>query len=642
MKTSKILLLTVTASLLAVTVLFGGYYGGGSLVPHGHTGLNDGGSTLQPRSLTVSTATVTQSFTAPTTTRISGYLSTLQTGTTTFGKINFNRENFDTLNEYSTSSSSITVTTGGDYKIELLTSMNNNCSTSFYYNVIQKNGTTVSVSGSTMDGDMTNDASPMNSLLIRLVAGDVIAFYYQNSGSGGTCNSFRLEASAEQTHFSMEKMTNQLVSASTSPSGGMTIGSEIVDVTTGSILFSDLDGNLDSDPLLTFSTGTKKLTIGGPTWDAGPTMLTVKNQSAAYGAAFLSHDWVTGVSGQAMYFSPVAGSVGIGAAHNGGAQISDMNFSATHIFTNANFHVGSSAVPLNKFEVYGAGVIGSDYVGVATAATNGLSVEGNMGIGLPATSTPASQLVLYGSANHLLFDAAAGSDNHYIDFGTAGSVEQTIHYTNSSSISPTGEQSGIDISGSTKFVKASPYRMGVGTLAPASQLTVVGSSQSAGAFQVGSTTGTYALLVSSGDLVGVGTRSPSTKFHVSSGVVTVDGTGAGLSVIGTSSATYFVGNGSLLTNLPSTGYTMYVGTFTVSPGSRTALSVTKTTKTGLNSITTGDICSVAFVSYSNSGPPSPSAGDVSASGSLDIWWTNPSASNLDPGNVVLRYFCVRP
>lgn len=60
--------------------------------------------------------------------------------------------------------------------------------------------------------------------------------------------------------------------------------------------------------------------------------------------------------------------------------------------------------------------------------------------------------------------------------------------------------------------------------------------------------------------LGIGTSAPATKLHVSSGVLTIDGTGAGLNVVGTSSATYFVGDGSLLTNIPGGGGDMLLGT----------------------------------------------------------------------------------
>lgn len=415
--------------------------------------------------------------------------------------------------------------------------------------------------------------------------------------------------------------------------GGLTIGDAVSGGTSGAVLYNDASGNLGNDSLFTFSTPTKTLSIGGPTWDALPTMMTIKNTIPSYGAVFLSDDWATLSSGQAIAISPVLNSVGIAAYFSGGTpgNQSELSFRSGSLSSTSKMILGSQTTPLNPLEVSGEAIIGTGYAGVETAPANGLLVEGNVGIGTASpgskltvsngdikistttgsrgiifqdgttqntaasgasiggtvtsgttgsvlfvgassaltqdnsslffddtnnrlgigTASPAAKLTVYGSPTHLLFDSSAGPDHHYIDFGTAGSAEQSIHYTNTSSISPSGEQSGIDISGSTKFVKASPYRMGVGTLAPGSQLTVVGSSQAVGAFQVGSTSSTYALLVTTTDLVGIGTGSPSTKLHVSSGVLTINGTGAGLNVVGTSSATYFVGDGSLLTNLPA-------------------------------------------------------------------------------------------
>ncbi|WP_323825105.1 hypothetical protein, partial [Pseudomonas aeruginosa] len=50
-------------------------------------------------------------------------------------------------------------------------------------------------------------------------------------------------------------------------------------------------------------------------------------------------------------------------------------------WTSAGLMVGSSKVALDKLDVYGATAIGTDYAGVTTAPTNGLIVQGNVGIG---------------------------------------------------------------------------------------------------------------------------------------------------------------------------------------------------------------------------------------------------------------------
>ena len=62
--------------------------------------------------------------------------------------------------------------------------------------------------------------------------------------------------------------------------------------------------------------------------------------------------------------------------------------------------------------------------------------------------------------------------------------------------------------------------------------------------------GTYSALFTGGN-VGIGTTAPATKLHISSGVVTVDGTGAGITTTGNVTAAYYYGDGSNLTNVLS-------------------------------------------------------------------------------------------
>ena len=60
----------------------------------------------------------------------------------------------------------------------------------------------------------------------------------------------------------------------------------------------------------------------------------------------------------------------------------------------ANFYTSSTtldvgvgtASPINALDIYGAAVVGTGYAGVDTAPTNGLLVQGNVGIGTPTTA----------------------------------------------------------------------------------------------------------------------------------------------------------------------------------------------------------------------------------------------------------------
>lgn len=58
---------------------------------------------------------------------------------------------------------------------------------------------------------------------------------------------------------------------------------------------------------------------------------------------------------------------------------------------------------------------------------------------------------------------------------------------------------------------------------------------------------TTAMTIKATGMVGIGTTAPGTKLHVSSGVITVDGTGAGIYTTGNSTAAYYYGDGSPLT-----------------------------------------------------------------------------------------------
>lgn len=78
---------------------------------------------------------------------------------------------------------------------------------------------------------------------------------------------------------------------------------------------------------------------------------------------------------------------------------------------------------------------------------------------------------------------------------------------------------------------------------------------------------------------GIGTASPATKLHMSSGVFTIDGTGAGSNVSGPSTATFLYGNGSGLTNLTIAASTLTTRQSFLTSGSFTYYSTNSLTIT---------------------------------------------------------------
>lgn len=154
-------------------------------------------------------------------------------------------------------------------------------------------------------------------------------------------------------------------------------------------------------------------------------------------------------------------------------------------------------------------------VGGTTLAASG----GKIGIG---TASPATKLHL--SSGALTIDGGGAGLN------VAGPSSATYFY---------GDGAGLTgVTDSNRVARAGDSMTGQLTLA-GSTLTVTGN-----AFSVGGAT-----LTAGGGKVGVGTASPATKLHLSSGALTIDGSGAGLNVAGPSSATYFYGNGSGLTGI---------------------------------------------------------------------------------------------
>lgn len=211
--------------------------------------------------------------------------------------------------------------------------------------------------------------------------------------------------------------------------------------------------------------------------------------------------------------------------------------------------------------IYFGGVGGT----LAQTSTFTLTSAGRFGVG---TASPSSRL-------HFKYPAGTGSLVAIFDTADfSGAYQGTLDfYQNGSSSGQKIEAQyfggliggsisllsrGLKITGAgSNFLSLTSQGIGFNTETSLSAFSVKGGAVIGSGYNNGSFSVIPASAPANGLLVegvtGIGTPTPdlTTKLHVSSGTVLINGTGAGLNVVGTSSATFFVGNGSLLTNLPA-------------------------------------------------------------------------------------------
>ncbi|MEI7483012.1 MAG: hypothetical protein WCK75_11800, partial [Elusimicrobiota bacterium] len=152
---------------------------------------------------------------------------------------------------------------------------------------------------------------------------------------------------------------------------------------------------------------------------------------------------------------------------------------------------------------------------------------GNVGIG---TTAPATRLHLY---------------------NTAGDVE--LRMTADGSYNPVFRMTGEN--GGTSEGLTIQYNNGAGDT---NFNNVYTGSVDAFHFQSG---GADRVTIQTAGNVGIGTVAPATKLHVSSGVITVDGDGAGITTTGNITAATFIGSGTSLTGVI---YSSATGTYPLS------------------------------------------------------------------------------
>lgn len=195
----------------------------------------------------------------------------------------------------------------------------------------------------------------------------------------------------------------------------------------------------------------------------------------------------------------------------------------------------SGGIPLDVFD-------GSDrYVEVVVGATTlprqKFTSVGNAFFAATASNLTANAAIQISSA---VF-TATGSNQYSLQTSSGINVQSggvTAPFFSGTFTGNGAGLTGLSGTDSSKVAKAGDTMTGQLTLL-GSTLTITGN-----AFSVGATS-----LAVAGGKIGVGTSSPATKLHLSSGTLTIDGSGGGINVVGPSSASYFYGDGSGLINV---------------------------------------------------------------------------------------------
>ena len=167
--------------------------------------------------------------------------------------------------------------------------------------------------------------------------------------------------------------------------------------------------------------------------------------------------------------------------------------------------IGTGASALNRLEVEGGAVIGATYAGAQTAPSNGLLVEGNVGIG---TTTPADKLNVWGNvlvgtnssgntitlqrnfgggSNEILFDSGDPVGNGVIrrdssnNFGlvSRNNLYLVADYSNSATSNIIFQSHSSTFGSGTELMRITDTgNVGIGTTNPSQKLNVSGAGGS--------------------------------------------------------------------------------------------------------------------------------------------------------------------
>ena len=266
---------------------------------------------------------------------------------------------------------------------------------------------------------------------------------------------------------------------------------------------------------ITISGANANLVIGG---NAGRY---VSDDSSNYRTVFSSNVYIVGYSSAVKYYGDGSSLTGLGGTLSGGQTPLLPYWTAANTLGNSN---------LSRDSATSLTAVGSTFTVQGNAFSVGGSTfvvtNGNVGIGTTgATGVLTYKTEIYGA------DPVLGLS------GTANGVGQLVGLEfNQQTTSAGATRAG----GAIKSVAAGVYTGGVGSTYN-SDLALYTSA---------SGVNTERIRILSGGNVGIGTTAPTTKLHVSSGVLTVDGAGGGITT--TSSMTFTGANGSGYINASTT------------------------------------------------------------------------------------------
>jgi hypothetical protein len=269
----------------------------------------------------------------------------------------------------------------------------------------------------------------------------------------------------------------------------------------------------------------------------------------------------TGTGGLVSSINDGSGdSVAVGTT---GGIVFDVGSSTVGNWTTTGLMVGSSTPTLDKLDVYGATAIGTGYAGVTAAPTNGLIVQGNVGIG---TSNPlGNALDVNGTVNATLFSGSGAGLTNIGTSSLSGTVGTGNGGTGTNTVFTQGSVVFAGVSGvysqdnANFFYNSTNHSLGLGTTSPQNLLDVNGAASIG--YSVAAPSGG---LIVSGN-VGIGTTSPGNTLDVN-GSLTVR-TAGGNTIGGTSTnSNVDLDLGGNVT-APVNAIGLYTGNLTLSPAS---------------------------------------------------------------------------
>jgi hypothetical protein len=222
-----------------------------------------------------------------------------------------------------------------------------------------------------------------------------------------------------------------------------------------------------------------KLQIDGADWNISPVVINSGGTSAGSTLRFINP-----AAGNHIY--DVIGSTDAGSDPGVGSfGIWDHTSSAYRFVIKPTGNIGlGTTTPVNKLDVAGGMAIGSSYAGINIAPTNGLLIEGSLGIGL-TTVTGGTKLEITGgdlrisdSFPFITLNASSTTNNSGFNFIESGTSKAYIYYRGSSDEIWLSNSSG---GGSQHLVVATTGNVGIKRTPLANDLEVEGTASKAAA-----------------------------------------------------------------------------------------------------------------------------------------------------------------